>query len=137
MKRTYLLSLSVFLSFFYCGHLLGQSCLPNGINFGSQQSIDDFATNYPGCTEIGGSVYIDGYNSSVIKNLNGLSQITSIQGSLRIIENFGLDSLTGLDNLTFVGGSLKLDRNGDVPNLLTLSNLTSIGGLWLLRVILI
>jgi len=57
--------------------VLSQSCLPDGITFSTQAEIDDFQTNYPGCTEIEGDVIINGSN---ITNLNGLSVVTSIGG---------------------------------------------------------
>ena len=33
-------------------------CLPEGITFSTQAEIDNFQTNYPGCTEIEGDVVI-------------------------------------------------------------------------------
>jgi S-formylglutathione hydrolase FrmB len=53
------------------------SCLPQGITFTNQAQIDNFQTNYPGCTEIEGDVTIAGDD---ITNLNGLSVLTSIGG---------------------------------------------------------
>lgn len=44
--------------------------------FFTQASIDNFATNYPGCTEIFGNLYIG--PSVDITNLNGLAQITKV-----------------------------------------------------------
>ncbi len=35
-----------------------QGCLPDGISFTTQAEIDNFQTNYPGCTEIEGDVTI-------------------------------------------------------------------------------
>ena len=32
----------------------GQGCLPEGIAFTTQEQIDNFQTDYPGCTEIFG-----------------------------------------------------------------------------------
>jgi hypothetical protein len=58
---------------------LSQSCLPEGIIFTSQEQIDNFQTNYPGCTEIMGTVLIEGNN---ITDLNGLNVITSVGGFL-------------------------------------------------------
>jgi hypothetical protein len=52
---------------------LGCTCLPEGINFTTQAQIDNFQTNYPGCTEIEGDVLILGSN---ITNLTGLSVLT-------------------------------------------------------------
>ncbi len=38
--------------------LLSQSCLSEGIIFNTQEQIDNFQTENPGCTEIEGSVWI-------------------------------------------------------------------------------
>jgi hypothetical protein len=37
-----------------------QGCLPEGITFTTQEQIDNFQANYPGCTEIEGDVNING-----------------------------------------------------------------------------
>ena len=54
-------------------------CLPEGITFTTQEQIDNFQANYPGCTEIEGGLLVQGNN---ITNLDGLSVITSIGGYL-------------------------------------------------------
>lgn len=56
-----------------------QPCLPEGMTFNTQEQIDDFQINYPGCTEIMGTVLIEGNN---ITNLDGLNVITSVGGYL-------------------------------------------------------
>ena len=112
---------------------LSQSCLPDGIIFRYQSQIDSFQYNYPGCNEIEGSVIIRGlsYNG----NLSGLSQITSIGGSLKIYHNHDLSSLSGLDNLIHVGGDLiigidwVMEGNENLINLQGLNNLLNIGGI--------
>ncbi|HOW26424.1 MAG TPA: T9SS type A sorting domain-containing protein [Bacteroidales bacterium] len=112
------------------------ACLPEGITFTTQEQIDNFQANYPGCTEIEGDVTISGYN---ITNLNGLNVLTSIGGTLTIgvngWMNYNLTSLTGLENLTFIGEDLLIGGTGlglpGNPNLTSLTgleNLTSIGG---------
>ncbi|MCK9205174.1 MAG: hypothetical protein M0P58_12175, partial [Bacteroidales bacterium] len=60
---------------------LSQGCLPEGITFTDQAQIDSFQVNYPGCSQIEGSVRINGVD---IDNLNGLSVLTSIGGDLEI-----------------------------------------------------
>ena len=40
--------------------LFSQGCLPEGITFTTQEQIDNFQTNYPGCTEIEGNIEIEG-----------------------------------------------------------------------------
>ncbi|MFH1121965.1 MAG: T9SS type A sorting domain-containing protein [Bacteroidota bacterium] len=114
-----------------------QACLPEGITFTTQAQIDNFQTNYPGCTEIEGDVQIGETASSTdITNLNGLSVITSIGNDLIIgvytwpfyVSNPHLTSLTGLDNLTSVGGNLNISYDTALISLAGLESLTSIGG---------
>ncbi len=105
---------------------------PNDITFTTQQQIDDFATDYPGCTEIPGDLYIQGTNSTAITNLDGLSQLTKIGGVLSIFNNNALTDLSGLHNITTVGDALAIGYNNGLPNLTELSSLTSVGGQFLL-----
>ncbi len=121
MKRFCYLVLT---SVFYLNGLLGQSCLPNGIVFMTQQELNDFATNYQGCTVVSGDVIIIGGALS----LSGLNQITSIEGSLSIINNSSLSSLAGLENLTSVGERLDIDNNDALLDLESLNSLMFVGG---------
>jgi uncharacterized repeat protein (TIGR01451 family) len=105
--------------------VFSQDCLPNGINFNTQQEIDDFGINYPGCMHILGDVNIDETN---ISNLDGLENITAISGLLRIYDNADLISISGLENLDSVGGELTIYYNTALSNLHGLENLNSIGG---------
>jgi hypothetical protein len=102
-----------------------QGCLPEGITFTTQEQIDNFQLNYPGCTEIEGDVSISG---NEISNLNGLSVLTSIGGHLWIANNFNLTSLSGLENLLSIGGNISIINNNQLPNLIGLENIESIPG---------
>ena len=110
-----------------------QPCLPEGITFSTQEEIDNFQTNYPNCTEIEGYVRIGAPGaSSKITNLNGLSVLSSIGGSLDVGDGFirfnpALTSLTGLDNVTSIGGDLQIWANHALTSLIGLNNVTSIG----------
>ena len=84
------------------------SCLPEGITFTTQEQIDNFQTNYPGCNEIEGNVTINGID---ISNLNGLNVVTSIGGSLLIFGNDILINLSGLNSLNIIGGGLRIHGN--------------------------
>lgn len=95
-------------------------CLPGGITFTTQASIDDFAINYPGCSKIIGSVTISGAN---ITNLNGLENLMSIGGSLSIYGNDALVSLDGLEHLISVGLSLDIVDNPLLSSLDGLDNI--------------
>ncbi len=104
-----------------------QSCLPNGISFHTQQEIDDFPSNYPGCTAIGGKLTV--LYSSDITNLDSLAQITSIGGYLQIANNPSLTSISGLSNLSSLGGYvLQINNNPALTSLSGLENLTSFDG---------
>ncbi|MEM7104805.1 MAG: hypothetical protein AAF502_16830 [Bacteroidota bacterium] len=107
--------------------LFSQNCLTNGISFGSQTDIDNFTTNFPGCSIIDGDVEImdDG---SGISNLLGLSAVSEIGGSLVIDINSHLSSLCGLENLESIGGDLQISFNVSLTNLDGLSELNSIDG---------
>jgi len=110
--------------------VFSQGCLPEGISFTTQEEIDNFQTNYPGCSEIDGDVYIgDWMWGSSITNLNGLSVLTSVGSSLQIGNNPALTSLIGLDNLNTIGGDFWIYWNNDLANLTGLENLSSIGGI--------
>jgi hypothetical protein len=116
-----------------------QGCLPEGITFNTQAQIDSFAINYPGCTEIEGSVLFGrGYpgGSTDITNLNGLNVLTSIGGDLGIgyaglmwdDANPFLKTLDGLENLQYISGTLQISHNDSLTNLSGLENLASIDG---------
>ena len=104
---------------------ISQSCLPNGITLSTQNEIDNFPQNYPGCTEILGLLIISDINSSDA-NVDSLKQLTKVGGG--IIINQGIYSLDmeGLKNLTEIGGQLYINMNSfdGIP----LENLESING---------
>lgn len=105
--------------------LFSQSCLPDGIIFDTQESIDNFQTNYPGCTEIEGDVYIQG---NEISHLAGLSVLTAFNGNVIIREMGNLFYLNGLENITTVGGDLTIEYMWQLRRVQALGNLTSVGG---------
>ena len=113
-------------------HLSAQPCLPEGITFTIQEEIDSFQINYPNCTEIEGDVAIYGDD---ITNLDGLSNVITIGGTLQIGNNIQwsganpvLISLGGLGNLSAVGGDLLILGNDILVDLSGLVSLTSISG---------
>jgi hypothetical protein len=125
MKKLVLFIAAVTLSY---AMATAQGCLPEGITFTTQAQIDSFPANYPGCTEIKGDVLIGEWNGSDITNLNGLSVLNSIEGSLEIAFNIYLTGLSGLDNLSSIGGNLKIGFNNSLSSLEGLEGLTTIGG---------
>jgi hypothetical protein len=109
-------------------------CLPFG-NYvlNSQEEIDEFQFNYPGCTELEGEVLI--YYGGDITNLDGLGVVTSISGSLSIFNNDLLSDLGGLNSLNHTGGDLYLCCNANMTSLAGLDNMDpeSLGGLWIVN----
>jgi hypothetical protein len=105
--------------------VFSQGCLPEGITFTTQEQINNFQTNYPGCTEIDGDVEIGGAN---ISNLNGLNLVTAIYGNVTFKNNDSLMNLTGLSSLTSIGGTLQFIMNNALINLFGIETLTTIGG---------
>ncbi len=106
-------------------HTFAQNCLPNGISLTAQADIDNFESNYPGCETIEGAVFIGGTD---ITNLNGLSQLTSIEGGLDIDDCPQLLSLNGLDNVTTILDDVRIMRCSALEDLSGLSSLTQING---------
>ena len=87
-------------------------CLFNGITFNNQAEIDAFARDYNCCNEIMGTVTISGAD---IENLNGLTHLQRIQGTLQLFENPQLDDINGLTNLMYIGG-LRIRGNTSLQN---------------------
>ena len=74
-----------------------------------------------GFTEITGSLTIQAGDSP---NLNALSHLTKVGGTLAISSNSQLVDLAGLENLTHVGGVLEVKNNPELTTLTALSGLT-------------
>jgi hypothetical protein len=64
-------------------------------------------------TAIGGSLGFDG-NAS-LTNLDGLSSLSTIGGDIEIYDNASLTSLDGLSSLSTVGGDIKIFDNENLP----------------------
>lgn len=117
------LSLFFLLPFFFLTNAFSQSCLPDGIQFYTQEEIDHFQDDYPGCIEIEGDIVI---NNTEIANLDGLNMLTNINGNLDIFFNLELSSLSGLNSLITIGGRLSIESTNCI-NLTGLNNLQTIG----------
>jgi hypothetical protein len=117
----------------------------------TQEDVENFGNQ--GFTGITGSLTITGLKYPDVTDLNFLSDLESIGGSLVLEDNYSLENLDGLQNilslggdfvlyyngstlkeidglngLTEIGGNLKIWNNLDLENLDGLSNLTSLGG---------
>ncbi len=103
---------------------LRQGCLPSGITFSTQQQIDNFQANYPGCTVILGSATIGGAD---IVNLSGLNVLTAVNGTLSISYNPVLVSLEGLGMLDSIGSTFLIGNNASLEGLSELQSLRYVG----------
>lgn len=113
------------------GYLCSQSCLSNGFNILTQTQIDNFPLLNSNCSILESYLQIKMVNNESLSNLDGLSQITQINGNVRLeltSPNATINDLKGLDNLTTIGGSLTIINSGNLGSLNGLQNLTSIGG---------
>jgi len=120
----------IFLFLFCClslPALLAQPCFPDGYGPASQEEIDNFATLYPDCTELSAGLYIHSITSPQIENLEGLAQITRIEGPLSIDGMNALKSLHGLHNVTYIK-SLNYDFSTGLEDVSGLEKLDTIDG---------
>ena len=126
MKR---LTMLLFLGLMAFSHVFAQSCLPDGITLRNQSDVDNFPINNPGCTVIEGDLTIgyDGYVTD-IANLNGLSAVTEVQGTMHINTNENLSDFTGLNALATVGGNLIIENNDGITDMSGFDALASIDG---------
>lgn len=100
--------------------LLTGQC-PVFMDFHSQSEIDNFASQYPNCTETTWNLTFDGAS---ITSLAPLAQLTKVAGGLKI-SNTSLMTLEGLENIGFVENSIEIISN---PYLTTLAALSNIAG---------
>jgi len=117
MRKIYLL----FFILFFSSYGKAQVCTAPA--FTSQQQIDNFKIQNPGCKTISGDVVISGAD---ITNLNGLSNISTITGGVMIANNAALSNLTGLGSLEEVIGRLTIINNPSLVNVDGLGALTNI-----------
>ena len=119
MKRLIAYVLFVFIlnienNFSQCGAL--------GIELKSQQEVDDFPKNYPGCHRILGSLYIE---NTDISNLDSLYVIDTIDNYFSLSNNYQLENIRGLRNLKYVH-DVSLDCDTLLNSLQGLENLINV-----------
>ena len=128
MKKLYILLIALLIA----SSVRAQSCLPEGFTFTTQDQIDGFQSNYPGCVSIEGDVIIKGGND--ITDLTGLNVLTSVGGNLAISFNYLLTSLDGLEGLNSIGGDLNIFGNDSLTSLTGLDGINS-GSIINLRIV--
>lgn len=117
---------------FYCLSLLWNPLFSQcpTIEYGSlylnKHEIDQFPVDYPNCTEIDATLFIE---DSKIKSLANLRQIRGITGSL-ILRSKGLKTLDGLDGLHYVNGNIQIENMDSLEALYAFNDkhFTSVGG---------
>jgi hypothetical protein len=125
MKK--LLALLTVMFLLYSG--ISQDCPPGGgALFKTQAQVDRFRFDYPDCTHLESGLCIGFGNMTDIRNLDGLSNITSVDFDILILYNPNLKDLDGLNNLQSIGGNIYIHYNFSLKSLEALSSLTSIGG---------
>ena len=97
-------------------------------------------TNVDGLTglaSIGGTLFIN--SNEALTNVDDLSNLTSnsLSGSLDITNNSKLTNLDGLSGIISVGSSIFIDTNAMLTNLNGLSQITSVGVFFILVLIVI
>ncbi|MCX6225602.1 MAG: T9SS type A sorting domain-containing protein [Bacteroidia bacterium] len=97
-----------------------RKCQLRSLTLSSQAEVDNFATDYPYCQEIGVDVTISG---SDIKNVAGLSMMSTIGGAFTIQNNPLLTSLEGLEGVTTLYGDLVIEGNPSLKSLKGLRNI--------------
>jgi hypothetical protein len=108
------------------GKIHAQTCPTSSITFNTQQQIDDFPANYPGCTIISGTLRVEDNPDGDILNVDSLIYLTQVTGSLRVVGNPNLTSIAGLQNVTSVGVHLEVGLNPQLPSIAPLSNITHV-----------
>ena len=115
--------------FFALTSTTAQNCSQPNITLRNQVAINNFQANFGPCTTIVGTLFIEDNNNGTnnITNLDGLSGVTEIGGTLRILNNPNLQNIDGLENLSSVGQNLQIDNNPNLSNIEGLTNLNSVG----------
>ena len=125
LKRTYFICLLICL---LAIQKTNAQCPEGDVELSTQQEVNNFVANYPNCTNILGDLRIGRTFASYINSISGLSQITSIEGSLYIYNNTQLYNLNGLQNLTTVG-HLSINYNDNLSGISALGNLNTLSGM--------
>lgn len=80
--------------------------------FRAQADVDSFFISHPDCNTIDGDLLIGSQDSlSDIRNLEGLQNINTINGALRIVNNPIMDDVSGLSRLREIHGEIEIVNN--------------------------
>jgi hypothetical protein len=115
-RYIYIISLTVLPLF-----LEAQKCFPNNGIFTTQEDVDQFRKNNPGCVELEGGVIITG----LVNNLDSLYDLKVIAGSLRMFSS-NVKTLSPLSNLERIDGNFQINNNPLLENIHGFNQLESI-----------
>ena len=107
--------MSILLVLLFSGVLAAQ-CPVGNLTLLTQAEVDDFPTNYPGCTMLSGGLRLGGSGSD-ITNVDGLSSLTDIGGNLEFVDLPIVDDFDGLANLETIGGNFAPQAAAIILNL--------------------
>ncbi len=126
--------------------LLSAQC-PTSLTITSQVELNEFPANYPNCTEIEGSVELEGniisftplfqlerIGGSLILNdiragqINDFANLKYIGGDLRITNCENLTFLNGFNALDTINGALKINSDSLLQNIQGFNNLQYVNG---------
>jgi len=102
----------------FCTH--AQCPSPGDIQLDSQAAVNAFIKQYPTCTAIEGGLKLSGD----IEDITALENLTEVKGLN--IENTFLTSLEGLHNLTAINGDLRIGPNASLTEVTALSQITTV-----------
>jgi len=133
--------------------LWAADCNPMSMALHTQAEVDRFQATYGPCdrvltlyvegadignvdglsalTSVAGSLYIQ--NNPLLTHLDGLSALAAVEGNLWIHNNAVLADLDGLGSLTTIGDKLVILANARLTNIDGLSALGSVGGTLAIR----
>lgn len=112
----------LFIAVLFTGVCCVKAQCPTGdIQLSTQAEIDQFATNYPGCTELQGRLLIIGTD---ISDLTPLQSITSVNGL--IVQYTQLVDLNGLQNIVTDNGQLSIYNNSHLADISALNGITQV-----------
>jgi len=97
-------------------------CPTSALTLTTQNQIDNFAVNYPGCTSLDVPLTIDGPD---ITNLNGLIQLQHVNDLN--ISNTSIVDFTGLDQLITNNWHFSINNNNSLINFTGLGQLETVG----------
>ncbi len=113
--NSYKIIFSLLLTFHFLLSTVIAQCPAGDVILTTQDQVDDFIMDNPGCTNLTGSLTIG--PSIDIENLNNLSSLEQITGSLIISQNLNLTDMSGLSGLVNIGVDININNNSALTSI--------------------